>query len=45
MSEHDPSRLGAYSLGALEPDEVREIDEHLVEAVPSAARSWPSSTS
>jgi anti-sigma factor RsiW len=29
MSEHDPSRLGAYSLGALEPDEVREIDEHL----------------
>jgi len=29
MSEHDVSRLGAYSLGALEPDEVREVDEHL----------------
>ena len=29
MSEHDHSQLGAYSLGALEPDEVREVDEHL----------------
>ncbi|MEV6414473.1 zf-HC2 domain-containing protein [Kribbella sp. NPDC051718] len=29
MSEHDHSRLGAYVLGALEPDEVREVDEHL----------------
>jgi anti-sigma factor RsiW len=29
MSEHDPSQLGAYVLGALEPDEVREVDEHL----------------
>jgi hypothetical protein len=29
MSEHDHSRLGAYALGALEPDEVREVDEHL----------------
>jgi anti-sigma factor RsiW len=29
MSEHDPSQLGAYALGALEPDEVREVEEHL----------------
>ncbi|MEU4395857.1 zf-HC2 domain-containing protein [Kribbella sp. NPDC023855] len=29
MSEHDHSQLGAYALGALEPDEVREVDEHL----------------
>ena len=29
MSEHDHSQLGAYVLGALEPDEVREVDEHL----------------
>ncbi|TCO44299.1 putative zinc finger protein [Kribbella antiqua] len=29
MSEHDRSQLGAYALGALEPDEVREMDEHL----------------
>jgi putative zinc finger protein len=29
MSEHDHSLLGAYVLGALEPDEVREVDEHL----------------
>lgn len=29
MSEHDPSQLGAYALGALEPDEIREVDEHL----------------
>jgi hypothetical protein len=29
MSEHDRSQLGAYALGALEPDEVREVDEHL----------------
>lgn len=29
MSEHDHSQLGAYALGALEPDEVREVEEHL----------------
>jgi anti-sigma factor RsiW len=29
MSEHDHSQLGAYVLGALEPDELREVDEHL----------------
>src|SRR3979409_1338373 len=29
MSEHDRSQLGAYALGALEPDEVRSVDEHL----------------
>ena len=29
MSEHDHSQLGAYALGALEPDEVRSVDEHL----------------
>jgi hypothetical protein len=29
MSEHDHSQLGAYVLGALEPDEAREVDEHL----------------
>jgi hypothetical protein len=29
MSEHDRSQLGAYVLGALEPDEVRAVDEHL----------------
>ncbi|QNE17595.1 hypothetical protein F1D05_06340 [Kribbella qitaiheensis] len=29
MSEHDHSQLGAYALGALEPDGVREVDEHL----------------
>jgi len=29
MSEHDRSQLGAYALGALEADEVREVDEHL----------------
>ncbi len=29
MSEHDRSQLGAYALGALEPDEVRQIDAHL----------------
>jgi hypothetical protein len=29
MSEHDHSQLGAYALGGLEPDEVREVDEHL----------------
>jgi len=29
MSEHDRSQLGAYALGALEPDEIREVDEHL----------------
>jgi anti-sigma-K factor RskA len=29
MSEHDHSQLGAYVLGALEADEVREVDEHL----------------
>jgi len=29
MSEHDRSQLGAYALGALEPDEVQEVDEHL----------------
>jgi hypothetical protein len=29
MSEHDQASLGAYALGALEPDEVREVDEHL----------------
>lgn len=29
MTEHDRSQLGAYALGALEADEVREVDEHL----------------
>jgi hypothetical protein len=29
MSEHDRSQLGAYALGALQPDEVRTVDEHL----------------
>ncbi|WBQ07659.1 anti-sigma factor family protein [Kribbella sp. CA-293567] len=29
MSEHDHSRLGAYALGALAPDELREVDQHL----------------
>ena len=29
MNEHDRTQLGAYALGALEPDEVREVDEHL----------------
>jgi hypothetical protein len=29
MNEHDRSQLGAYALGALEADEVREVDEHL----------------
>lgn len=29
MSEHDHTQLGAYVLGALEPDEVRAVDEHL----------------
>jgi anti-sigma factor RsiW len=29
MSEHDHSQLGAYALGALKPDEVREVDKHL----------------
>lgn len=29
MSEHERSSLGAYVLGGLEPDEVREVDEHL----------------
>lgn len=29
MSEHDHSQLGAYALGALEPEEIREVDEHL----------------
>ena len=29
MSEHDHSQLGAYALGALEPAESREVDEHL----------------
>lgn len=29
MSEHDHSQLGAYALDALEPDEVRAVDEHL----------------
>jgi hypothetical protein len=29
MSEHDHSQLGAYALGALEPAEIREVDEHL----------------
>jgi hypothetical protein len=29
MSEHDHSQLGAYVLGALDPDEVREVDRHL----------------
>ncbi|GAA1575113.1 zf-HC2 domain-containing protein [Kribbella sancticallisti] len=29
MSDHDHSQLGAYALGALDPDEVREVDEHL----------------
>jgi hypothetical protein len=29
MTEHDRSQLGAYALGALEPDEAREVDEHL----------------
>ncbi|MEV5962239.1 zf-HC2 domain-containing protein [Kribbella sp. NPDC051952] len=29
MSEHDRTQLGAYALGALEPAEAREVDEHL----------------
>jgi len=29
MSEHDRTQLGAYALGALEPGEVQEVDEHL----------------
>ncbi|GAB3952182.1 zf-HC2 domain-containing protein [Kribbella albertanoniae] len=29
MSEHDYSQLGAYALGALDPVESREVDEHL----------------
>lgn len=29
MSEHDRTQLGAYALGALEPAEVQEVDEHL----------------
>ncbi|WP_433160102.1 anti-sigma factor family protein [Kribbella sp. CA-247076] len=29
MTEHDSSQLGAYALGALEPDEAREVDQHL----------------
>lgn len=33
MSEHDRSQLGAYALGALDPDEVRSVDEHLAGCV------------
>ncbi|WP_405060517.1 zf-HC2 domain-containing protein [Kribbella sp. NBC_01505] len=29
MSEHDQSQLGAYALGALDPAESQEVDEHL----------------
>ncbi|TWD72422.1 putative zinc finger protein [Kribbella amoyensis] len=29
MTEHDRSQLGAYALGALEPDEAREVEQHL----------------
>jgi anti-sigma factor RsiW len=29
MSEHDQTSLGAYVLGGLEPDEIREVEEHL----------------
>jgi hypothetical protein len=29
MSEHDRSQLGAYALGALEPDEAKTVHEHL----------------
>jgi anti-sigma factor RsiW len=29
MTEHDRTQLGAYALGALEPAEVAEVDEHL----------------
>lgn len=29
MNEHDRTQLGAYALGALEPSEVAEVDEHL----------------
>jgi hypothetical protein len=29
MSEHDRTQLGAYALGALEPSEAQEVDEHL----------------
>ncbi|MFG1910486.1 anti-sigma factor family protein [Kribbella sp. NPDC048928] len=29
MSEHDRTQLGAYALGALEPAEVAELEEHL----------------
>ncbi|GAA1561778.1 zf-HC2 domain-containing protein [Kribbella lupini] len=28
-SGHDRSQLGAYALGALEPDEAREVEQHL----------------
>ncbi|WUJ71237.1 zf-HC2 domain-containing protein [Kribbella soli] len=29
MNEHDRTQLGAYALGALEPGEIAEVDEHL----------------
>ncbi|MEU4195933.1 zf-HC2 domain-containing protein [Kribbella sp. NPDC026611] len=29
MTEHDRTQLGAYALGALEPGEVQEVDQHL----------------
>lgn len=29
MTEHDRTQLGAYALGALEPAEAAEVDEHL----------------
>ena len=29
MSEHDRTQLGAYALGALEPAEIQDVDEHL----------------
>ncbi len=29
MSDHDQSMLGPYALGALEPDEAREVEAHL----------------
>jgi anti-sigma factor RsiW len=30
MSEHDRTQLGAYALGALEPAEAAEVEEHLL---------------
>lgn len=39
MSEHDRSQLGAYALGALEPDEAREVEDHLAECAECRAEA------